>query len=273
MAERGPAKGGRGVPSFWLHRQAGTARRGNGRRCVATESEGCALRRAEYHFLRGGTMVWQHADREGIFSALRRSVCCVVTGPAGRCGYFSFSAYRRRQRKVPGKEARHSYFFERDSVQVHKSCHKEAGTAAFLSASQSPKGKKSRPKERSWLPQERGKRCTGASCVRRTGGGPARAAERRAGRSGQRSLRGVNCATARSARSGHGTRGRPWGQHNRKLHSATGTQLPKSIPKISPTQPKDPFLPLPPAATARSAADARVPQVLELDGIAGRNSP
>ena len=125
------------------------------RRCVATESEGCALRRAEYHFLRGGMMVWRHADRESGFSALRRAVCSVVTGPAGRCGYFSFSAYRRRQRKVPGKEARHSYFFERGSVQVHKSSRKEAGTAAFLSASQTPKGKKSRLKERSWLPQAR----------------------------------------------------------------------------------------------------------------------
>ena len=156
-----------------LHRQAGTARRddslaacrpggrfqrftprgvsfparwGDGRRCVATEGEGCALRRA---------------------------VCCVGAGPAGRCGYFSFSAYRRRQRKVPRKEARHSYFFERSSVQDHKSCRKEeAGTAAFLSASQTPKGKKSRPKERPWLPQARGKRCTGASCVRRTGAAP-----------------------------------------------------------------------------------------------------
>ena len=67
--------------------------------------------------------------------------------------------------------------------------------------------------------------------VQRTGGGPARAAERRAGRSGQRNLRGVNCTTARSARSGHGTRGRPWGQHNRELHSATRTKAPKSIPK------------------------------------------
>ena len=172
-------------------------------------------------------MVWRHAVRESGFSALRRAVCCVGAGPAGRCGYFSFSAYRRRQRKVPGKEARHSYFFERSSVQVHKSCRKEAGTAAFLSASQTPKGKKSRPKERSWLPQERRHS--------ENGGGPARAAERRARRSGQRSLRGVNFATARSARSGHGTRGRPSGQHNRKLHSATGTQLSKSIPKISST--------------------------------------
>ena len=122
--------------------------------------------------LRGGMIVWRHAVREGVFSVLRRAVCCVVTGPAGRCGYFSFSAYRRRQRKVPRKEARHSYFFERGSVQVHKSSRKEAGTAAFLSASQTPKGKKSRPKERSWLPQARGKRCTGASCVRRTGAAP-----------------------------------------------------------------------------------------------------
>ncbi len=162
---------------------------------------------------RGGVMVWQHADREAASPALRRAVCCVGAGPAGRCGYFSFSAYRRRQRKVPRKEARHSYFFERDSVQVHKSCRKEAGIAAFLSASQTPKGKKSRPKERPWLPQERG--CS------ENGGGPARAAERRARRSGQRNLRGVNCATARSARSGSGTRGRPWGQHNRELHSAT----------------------------------------------------
>ena len=30
LAERGPAKGGRGVPSFQLHRQAGTARRDDG---------------------------------------------------------------------------------------------------------------------------------------------------------------------------------------------------------------------------------------------------
>ena len=184
--------------------------------------------------LRGGTIVWRHADREGVFSVLRRAVCCVGAGPAGRCGYFSFSAYRRRQRKVPRKEARHSYFFERDSVQVHKSCRKEAGTAAFLSASQTPKGKKSRPKERSWLPQARGKRCTGASCVRRTEGGPARAAERRAGRSGQRSLRDLKSTTARSARSGHGTRGRPWGQQTAKAppHSTSSTNpTPKFIPQ------------------------------------------
>ena len=145
LAERGPAKGGRGFP----------------RSC-------CIGRRG----LRGGTMVWRYAVRESGFSTLRRAVCCVVTRPAGRCGYFSFSAYRRRQRKGPGKEARHSYLFERDSLQLDKSCCKEAGAAAFLSASQTPKGKKSRPKERSWLPQARGKRCTGASCVRRTGAAP-----------------------------------------------------------------------------------------------------
>ena len=145
LAERGPAKGGAGVPLSSC----------NGRRGP-----------------RGGVMVWRHADREGVFSVLRRAVCCVGAGPAGRCGYFSFSAYRRRQRKVPGKEARHSYLFERDSLQLDKSCCKEAGAAAFLSASQTPKGKKSRPKERSWLPQEREKRCTGASCVRRTGAAP-----------------------------------------------------------------------------------------------------
>ena len=234
--------------------------------------------RAQGAALRGGTIVWRHADREGVFNVLRRAVCCVVTEPAGRCGYFSFSAYRRRQRKVPGKEARHSYFFERSSVQVHKICRKEAGTAAFLSASQTPKGKKSRPKERSWLPQARGKRCTGASCVRRTEGGPARAAERRAGRSGQRSLRGVNCATARSARSGHGTRGRPSGQQTDKTppHRTAQlpqTQLPKSILKISSHAAKRKLFPLPPTDTARSAADARVPQVLEPDGSAGHNSP
>ena len=148
-------------------------------RCAARGTGGCAAgqefplssyigRRGP----RGGMMVWRHAVLESAFSALRRAVCCVVTGPAGRCGYFSFSAYRRRQRKVPRKEARHSYFFERSSVQVHKSCRKEAGTAAFLSASQTPKGKKSRPKERSWLPQERGKHCIDEFCVRRTGAAP-----------------------------------------------------------------------------------------------------
>ncbi len=192
---------GAGVPTFLLHRQAGTARRDDGltacspggrfqrftprrvssaarrgagppvcchrrrRLCAAPRGVQEGVRR-ERGFprsscigrrgLRGGTMVWRHAVREGVFSALRRAVCCVVTEPAGRCGYFSFSAYRRRQRKVPGKEARHSYFFERGSLQLDKSCRKETRTAAFLSASQSPKGKKSRPKERSWLPQARG---------------------------------------------------------------------------------------------------------------------
>ena len=193
----------RGVP-FPVPSGSRVARRGRG-----FPRSSCIGRQG----LRGGTMVWQHADREGVFSALRRAVCCVGAGPAGRCGYFSFSAYRRRQRKVPRKEARHSYFFEEGNLQLDKSCHKEAGTAAFLSASQTPKGKKSRPKERPWLPQARGRS--------ENGGGPARAAERRARRSGQRNLRGVNSATARSARSGHGTRGRPWGQHNRELHSAT----------------------------------------------------
>ena len=184
-----PGEGGRGVPAFLLHRQAGTARRDDslaacspGERFQRFTPRGvsfparwgggplscCNGKRG----LRGGMMVWRHADREGGFSALRRAVCCVVTGPAGRCGYFSFSAYRRRQRKVPRKEARHSYFFERSSVQVHKSCRKEAGTAAFLSASQTPKGKKSRPKERPWLPQERGKHCIDEFCVRRTGAAP-----------------------------------------------------------------------------------------------------
>ena len=180
-------------------------------RCAARGTGGCAAGRGGplsccigRRGLRGGTIVWRHAVREGVFGALRReeyrsrrgeghaavgwfgsmqtgrplppalrrAVCCVVTEPAGRCGYFSFSAYRRRQRKVPRKEARHSYFFERDSVQVHKSCRKEAGTAAFLSASQTPKGKKSRPKERPWLPQERGKHCIDEFCVRRTGAAP-----------------------------------------------------------------------------------------------------
>ena len=73
------------------------------------------------------------------------------------------------------------------------------------------------------------------------GGGPARAAERRARRSGQRSLRGVNFATARSARSGHGTRGRPSGQHNRELHSATQTHPLNPSQNLFPTQPKENF--------------------------------
>ena len=66
------------------------------------------------------------------------------------------------------------------------------------------------------------------------GGGPARAAERRARRSGQRSLRGVNCATARSARSGHGTRGRPWGQQAAKAppySTASTNPTPKTRPQ------------------------------------------
>ena len=163
---------GRALSALYAARSIVSCAAGRGPWRVGAESEGCALRRAGYHFLRGGTMVWQHADWEGVFSALRRAVCCVVTGPAGRCGYFSFSAYRRRQRKVPRKEARHSYFFERGSVQVHKSSRREAGTAAFLSASQTPKGKKSRPKERPWLPQERGKHCIDEFCVRRTGAAP-----------------------------------------------------------------------------------------------------
>ena len=230
MARRRGAR----VPTFLLHRQAGTARRDDslaacrpGERFQHFTPRGvsfparrgggplscCIGKRG----LRGGTIVWRHADREGVFSVLRRAVCCVGAGPAGRCGYFSFSAYRRRQRKVPGKEARHSYFFEGGSLQLDKSCRKEAGTAAFLSASHTPKGKKSRPKERSWLPQARGRS--------ENGGGPACAAERRAGRSGQRSLRGVNCTTARSARSGHGTRGRPSGQQPDKAppHSTAST--------------------------------------------------
>ena len=172
-----PGEGGRGVPSFQLQRQAGTARRDDS---LAACSPGGRFRRFTPRGVsftagrgpRGGVMVWQHADREAASPALRRAVCCAGAGPAGRCGYFSFSAYRRRQRKVPRKEARHSYFFEGGSLQLDKSCRKEAGTAAFLSASQTPKGKKSRPKERSWLPQARGKRCTGASCVRRTGAAP-----------------------------------------------------------------------------------------------------
>ena len=138
--------------------------------------------------LRGGMMVWRHADREGVFSVLRRAVCCVVTGPAGRCGYFSFSAYRRRQRKVPRKEARHSYFFEEGNLQLDKSCHKEAGTAAFLSASQTPKGKKSRPKERPWLPQARG---------RSENGGRPRA-RRRAARKAQRAAKPPRCELCNS---------------------------------------------------------------------------
>ena len=173
-------------------------------------------------------MVWRHAVRESGFSALRRAVCCVGAGPAGRCGYFSFSAYRRRQRKVPRKEARHSYFFEEGNLQLDKSCHKEAGTAAFLSASQTPKGKKSRPKERPWLPQARGRS--------ENGGGPARAAERRARRSGQRSLQDLKSTTARSARSGHGTRGRPSGQQTAKAppYSTASTNPPPTIlPQIS----------------------------------------
>ena len=216
---------GRAFSALYAARSIVSCAAGRGPWRVGAESEGCALRHAEYHFLRGGTMVLRHADRESGFSALRLAVCSVVTGPAGRCGYFSFSAYRRRQRKVPRKEARHSYLFEGGSLQLDKSCRKEAGTAAFLSASQTPKGKKSRPKERPWLPQARRRS--------ENGGGPARAAERRAGRSGQRSLRGVNFATARSARSGHGTRGRPSGQQTDKTppHSTASTN---PTPKIHP---------------------------------------
>ena len=207
-------RGGAGGSAFLLHRQTGTAR---------------------------GVMVWRHAVRESGFSALRRAVCCVVTGPAGRCGYFSFSAYRRRQRKVPGKEARHSYFFERGSVQVHKSCRKEAGTAAFLSASQTPKGKKSRPKERSWLPQARGRSENGGRPRAR------RRAARRAQRAAKPPRRELYNSPQRPFRSRN--TGPPLGatyhQSPTAQHSFHKPNSHNSPPKSFPRRQKIPFSPYP----------------------------
>ena len=133
------------VPTFLLHRQAGTARRNDG--LTACRPGGRFQR-----FTPRGLLRWR-----GTRGALRVLFFLGVSPPA---------------KKSTQKRSQALLFFERSSVQVHKICHKEAGTAAFLSASQTPKGKKSRPKERSWLPQARGKRCTGASCVRRTGAAP-----------------------------------------------------------------------------------------------------
>ena len=96
-------------------------------------------------------------------------------------------------------------------------------------------------------------------------------ARRRAARKAQRAAKPPRCEFCNSPQRPFRSRntGPPFGA----TQQGTSLRNANPPPKIFPTQPKDSFLPLPPAATARSAADARVPQVLELDGIAGRNSP
>ena len=96
-------------------------------------------------------------------------------------------------------------------------------------------------------------------------------ARRRAARKAQRAAKPSRCEFCNSPQRPFRSRntGSPFGaaQQRTSLRNVNPT------PKIFPTQPKDPFLPLSPTDTARSAADARFPQALRPEGSAGHKSP
>ena len=196
------------------------------------------------------------------FAALSRN-------PRGAAGTFLSRRIAAGKEKYPEKKPGTLIFSSGTAFKFIKAAVRRPGPRLFF-----PHLKRRRERKAA---QKKGLGSRRRGGVQRTGGGPARAAERRAGRSGQRSLRGVNCTTARSARSGYGTRGRPSGQQPDKSppHSTSSTNPTHKIhPKISfPRSQKIPSSPLPPTDTARSAADAPFPQALWPDGSAAHKSP
>ena len=112
-------------------------------------------------------------------------------------------------------------------------------------------------------------------CILRSENGGRPRARRRAARRAQRAAKPPRRELCNSPQRPFRSRntGPPLGATQQGTSLRNANPPPKSIPKIFPTQPKESFFPLSPTATARSAADARVPQVLEPDGSAGRKSP
>ena len=208
-----PGEGGARVPSFQLHRQAGTARRDAGLGVLAQKAKAvrCAAR----------------------FAALSR-------GPRGAAGTFLSRRIAAGKEKYPEKKPGTLIFSSGTAFKFIKAAVRRPGPRLFF-----PHLKRRRERKAA---QKKGLGSRRRGGRLENGGGPARAAERRARRSGQRSLRGVNSATARSARSGHGTRGRPSGQHTTKAppHSTSSTNpTPKTHPQNLSRAAKRP---LPPSA-------------------------
>ena len=152
------------------------------------------------------------------FAALSRD-------PRGAAGTFLSRRIAAGKEKYPEKKPGTLIFLSGAAFKFTKAAVRKPGPRLFF-----PHLKRRRERKAA---QKKGLGSRRRGGVQRTGGGPARAAERRAGRSGQRSLRGVNFATARSARSGYGTRGRPWGQQTAKAPPYS-TNSTNPTPKIHP---------------------------------------
>ena len=152
------------------------------------------------------------------FAALARD-------PRGAAGTFLSRRIAAGKEKYPEKKPGTLIFSSEAASNWTKAAVRRPGSRLFF-----PHLKRRRERKAA---QKKGLGSRRRGGVRRTGGGPARAAERRARRSGQRSLRDLKSTTARSARSGHGTRGRPSGQQTAKAppHSTSSTN---PTPKIHP---------------------------------------
>ena len=104
-------------------------------------------------------------------------------------------------------------------------------------------------------------------------------ARRRAARKAQRAAKPSRCEFCNSPQRPFRSRntGPPLGATDRQSptaqHSFHKPKPPNPSPKSLPRSQKNPSFPLPPTDTARSAADARVPQALWPDGSAGHKSP
>ena len=96
-------------------------------------------------------------------------------------------------------------------------------------------------------------------------------ARRRAARRAQRAAKPPRCELCNSPQRPFRSRntGPPFGA----AQQGTSLRNANPPPKISSTQTKESFFPLSPTDTARSAADARVPQALQAEGSAGHKSP
>ena len=101
-------------------------------------------------------------------------------------------------------------------------------------------------------------------------------ARRRAARKAQRAAKPPRCEFCNSPQRPFRSRntGPPLGATQQGTSLRNVNPTPKIHPQISFLRSqKIPSFPLPPTDTARSAADARVPQALQPEGNAGRNSP
>ena len=280
---------------FLFHREAGLRGGGGGLGVLAQKAK--AVRCATRSIISCAAGRWSGGMQTGReFSALyaaRSIFCCAVgRGPAGvllqkaeavRCAA-RFAALSRDPRGAAG-----TFLSRRIAAGKEKYPEKKPGTLIFLSgtAFKFTKAAVRKPEPRLFFPHLKRRRERKAAQKkglgsRRSGGntvlmnfafgerGRPRA-RRRAARRAQRAAKPSRCEFCNSPQ--RPFRFRNTGPPLGATQQGTSLRNANPPPKISSTQTKESFFPLSPTDTARSAADAHVPETLQPDGSAGHKSP